>query len=351
MKPSLLKKKQRLEAEQRRKRDLQKRNKTFDPKKPFEKIDFRYQPGTLLQQPHTWLFYRLYKRSLKDRFNEFARLEIQCRPVFPKFCETVYKEYLVEFRLRYQFKRLLNAWLIQRMNKKSSDLIDPITLNPIMKPIYVYDTKHRRRYIFEADSLNKAIKKNLYAHQYTVPSPRKPMNILTNKPFTYVQLIGIYDQMLSTRCRIEDFSALRKWQFRLETWKLYMYNQIYLMAIKEELYNYQSADGKDMLEDFIKDMIVIIKITITELFELVVTNAVNWYPEHPLLEQFRALCVSSYESNIYQLNTGLLLTARFTQLFQPNYPKCALWDQVLDRMKADSDAEKALEDEDVAMGR
>jgi len=349
MKQSLLKKKQRLEAA--RKRVLQKRNKMFDPKKPFEKIPFVYAPGTLLNQPHTWLFYRLYKGSLKDRFNEFARLEVQCRPVFPEFCQTVYKEYMIEFRLRYQFKRLLNAWLLRRMDKKSSDLIDPITLNPIMKPIYVYDTKQRRRYIFEADSLNKAIKKNLFAHQYTVPNPRKPVNILTNKPFTYVQLVGIYDQMLSTRCRIEDFSALRKWQFRLETWKLYMYNQIYLSAIKEELYNYQSADGKDMLEDFIKDMIVIIKTPITELFELVVTNAVNWYPEHPLLEQFRALCVSSYESNIYQLNTGLLLTSRFTQLFTPNYPKCPLWEQVLDRMKADSDAEKALEDEDVVMGR
>jgi hypothetical protein len=135
----------------------------------------------------------------------------------------------------------------------------------------------------------------------------------------------------------------------VDTWKLYMYNHIYLAAIREELYNYQSADGKDMLEDFIKDMMILVKIPLSELFEIIITNAVSWYPEHPLLQQCRALCFKSYESNTYQLNIGILITNRFLSLFQPNYPKCSLWDQVLDRMKADSDAEKALEEEDILM--
>jgi hypothetical protein len=110
-------------------------------------------------------------------------------------------------------------------------------------------------------------------------------------------------------------------------------------------------DGKDMLEDFIKDMIAIIKVPLTERFELVVTNAVSWYPEHPLLQQFRALCLSSYEATTFQLNTGLLLAHRFKLLFLPTYPNGPLWTQVWNRMVANSDAEKALEEEDIAMGR
>jgi hypothetical protein len=235
------------------------------------------------------------------------------------------------------------------MDKKSSDYIDPITLNPILHPIRVYDVSKRRSYVFEADSLNKAIRKNLYAHQYTVPGPKKPINILTNRPFTYVQLVSIHNQLLSTRTRMEDFAFFRKWQFKLETWKMYMYNHIYLAAVKEELYNHQSMDGRDMLEDFIKDMMFLTKIPLTDLFELVIPNAISWYPEHPLLQSLRALCVSSYESNIYQLNVGLLIANRFVTLFKPNYPKCTLWDQVLDRMKADSDAERELEAADVIM--
>jgi hypothetical protein len=258
----------------------------------------------------------------------------------------ILKEYLVEVRVRYQFKRLLNAWLRKRMDKKSSDFIDPITLNPILHPIRVYDVKHRRSYVFEADSLNKAIKKNLYAHQYTVPGPKKPINILTNRPFTYTQLVSIHDQLLSTRTRMEDFASFRKWQFKLETWKMYMYNHIYLAAVKEELYNVQSLDGRDMLDDFIKDMMLLAKMPMTDLFELVITNAIQWYPEHPLLQNLRALCLSSYESNTYQLNVGFLITNRFINIFNP---KCSLWDQVLDRMKADSDAEQEMEAADVMM--
>jgi hypothetical protein len=209
--------------------------------------------------------------------------------------------------------------------------------------------KQRRSYVFEADSLNKAIKKNLYAHQYTVPGPKKPVNILTNRPFTYSQLVSIHDQLLSTRTRMEDFASFRKLQFKLETWKMYMYNHIYLAAIKEELYNYQSMDGRDMLEDFIKDMMFLAKIELTEVFELAIPNAIAWYPEHPLLQSLRSLCLSSYESNTYQLNVGFLIINRFINVFKPNYPKCSLWDQVLDRMKADSDAERALEEEDIRM--
>jgi len=316
-----------------------------NPLQAYTPIPFAFEPKMVLRQPNTWLLYRFFDKSLKARLDELANYEMT-KQAFPVFSETILKEYLMEVRLRFQFKRLLNAWLRKRMDKKSSDLVDPITMNPIQRPIRVYDIKQRRSYVFEADSLNKAIKKNLYAHQYTVPGPKKPVNILTNRPFTYCQLVSIHDQLLGTRTRMEDFAFFRKLQFKLETWKMYMYNHIYLAAIKEELYNYQSLDGRDMLDDFIKDMMIVAKIPMTELFELVITNAIQWYPEHPLLQNLRALCLSSYESNIYQLNVGILLISRFINIFRI---KCLLWDQVTDRMKADSDAERALEDADVQM--
>ena len=306
---------------------------------------FVFDPKVVLIQPHTWLLYRFFEKPLRVRLNELALYEMT-KSVFPALTEAIQREYLIEARLRWQFKRLLNAWLRHRMEKKSSDFIDPITMNPILHPIRVYDVSKRRSYVFEADSLNKAIKKNLYAHQYTIPVPKKPVNIITNKPFTYVQLVSIHDQLLSTRSRIEDFALFRTWQFQLDTWKHYMYNHIYLAGIKDELYNFQSMEGRDMLEDFIKDMIIVVKLPSTELFELVITNAIHWYPEHTLLQQLRNLCLKSYESNIFELNIGVLIATRFTGLFRL---QCPLWDQVLDRMKADSDAERQMEDADVIM--
>jgi hypothetical protein len=342
--------------EERHKKWLKRRKaekKKLPIKNPFQPvcvIPFEFRPNVLLVQPHTWILYDIFKKPLSKRLQELSHIT-EGERIFPKVCNVIYQEYLVEARLRYQFKRLLNAWLQKKMDRKTSDLIDIVTMNPIQHPIYVYDGKHRRRYVFEADSLNKSIKRNLYAQEYTIPGPKKPVNTIINRPFTYVQLVSIYDQLLTTRTRIEDFSAFRKFQLRLETWKLYKYNHLYMPAIKEELYNYQSGDGKDMLEDFIKDMIGIIKVPLTERFELMITNAVSWYPEHPLLQQFRILCLNSYEATTFQLNTGLLLAHRFKMLFLPTYPNGPLWTQVWDRMVADSDAELALEEEDIAMGR
>jgi hypothetical protein len=349
MKPSVKKRKERLERldDKKRRRLLQTKNANTNTNTihyfPQQITPFVFKSGTILTQPHTWIIHRLFKMPLKQRIAEFANYEINVKSVFPSFTDAVFKEYMVEMRLRYQFRRLANAWIRRQMDRKSSDLIDPITLNPIAHPIYVYDRRQKRRYVFEAESLNKAIKKNLYAQQYTIPQPKRPINILTNKSFMYVQLISIYDQLLSTRCRMEDFSLFRKWGFRLETWKHHMYKHIYMTAIKEELYNYQSADGQDMLEDFIKDMMSACNIHLTHLFETTLTNAVAWYPDHSLLQQLRSLCVTSYEANIFHLNTGVLIAARFDNLFRPNHPKCPLWDMVTDRMQADSDAEAAAD--------
>jgi len=312
-------------------------------------IPFEFRPNLVFHQPHTWILYGMFKKPLHQRLQLLTQIT-EGERIFPELCSAVRQEYIIETRLRYQFKRLLNAWLQRKMNRKTSDLIDIVTMSPIQHPIYVYDGKQRRRYVFEADSLNKSIKRNLYAQEYTIPGPKKPVNIITNRPFTYVQLVSIYDQLLSTRTRIEDFSTFRKFQFKLETWKLYMYNHLYMAAVKEELYNYQSMDGKDMLEDFMKDMITIIKVPLTERFELVIANAISWYPEDPLLQQIRSLCLNSYEATTFQLNTGILLAHRFRTLFLPSYPNGPLWLQVWNRMVADSDAELALEEEDVAMG-
>jgi hypothetical protein len=361
MKLSILKSRQRLANRQKKKEEqllakksyvaiptLQQPNQPNQPTQPTQ--PFVFKSGTILMQKYTLFTHRLFKMPLKQRLAQFAQYEMDVKKVFPWFTEAVFNEYIVEMRLRYQFRRLANAFIRRQMDRKSSDLIDPITLNPIVHPIYVYDRRQKRRYIFEAESLNKAIRKNLYAAQYTVPHPKRPINILTNKAFSYVQFISIYDQLLSTRCRMEDFSMFRKWGFRLESWKHYMYNHIYLTAIKDELYNYQSVDGRDMLEDFIKDMMSVCDIPLTSRFEVILANAVAWFPDHSLLQQIRSLCVSSYEANIFHLNVTLLITAKFDNLFRPNHIKCSLWEMVTDRMKVDADAEAELDsDGDVIM--
>ncbi len=262
------------------------------------------------------------------------------------FCTQLQKEYLIEARLRFQFKRLLNAYRVRKMNEKSTDMMDPITFCPIEHPIFVYSLKPRRRYVFEADSLNKGIRKNLYYSQYTIPLPKDPINVITNQPFTAPQLISIFEQLRATKQRIEDMSIFRSIGFCLPVWKRYMFRQLRLTAIKDELLNMESYEGQDMLADFIKDSMGSVNIPLTNVFEDILMRAIQWYPGHTLLQLLRTLCIKYYESNIFKLDIHTLLMLQFDNLFKKHYPNGDLWAQTRDRMLADSQAEAEAEADD-----
>jgi hypothetical protein len=292
----------------------------------------------------------LFKFSFKARIDQLIAyyspaFDSTATNPFQEFYTAFIKDYLIEMRLRFQFKRLLNAYRIHQANRKSTDLVDPITLNPIREPIYVYGMK--RRFVFEADSLNKSIRKNLYHSQYTIPEPKEPINVITNRPFTYIQLISIFEQLRSTRQRIEDLSIYRTLQFQIHSWKRYMYRQLRMTAIREELQNPLSPDGQDMLLDFIKDSMAITRFPLTDRFETILENAVYWYPNHALMGLFRTLCIKSYEATLFKIEVREFLWMQFARLFNRNYPRCALWDQVEDRLAADAEALRELEQLDV----
>jgi hypothetical protein len=266
---------------------------------------------------------------------------------FQSIYNELIKHYIIELRLRYQFKRLLNAYRVRKADQKSSDLVDPITMSPIREPIYVYSVKDRRRYIFEADSLNKSIRRNLYHSQYTVPEPKAPINVFTNRPFTEVQMCSIFEQIRSTRQRIEDLSTYRSLQFQLPIWRRYMARQLRIAAIKEELQNPKSLDGQDMLTDFIKDSMAATKFVLTDKFEMILQSAVEWYPDHPLIGLLRTLCIKTYESELFKIDIHEILMMQFANLFSRNFPKCSLWSEVEDRLVADTEALREMEALDV----
>ena len=332
MKPSILKK------QQKRKRNKSKGTcSTHFTPYPFEPLTALYT--------QSWQIAALFKLNITQRFRQLHDhyLVNEKRIPFRAFYEQSIQDYIVEARLRFQFKRLLNAYRVYKINQRPLDNVDPITFSPIQECICVYSMKERRRYFFEADSLNKGIRKNLYYSQYTIPEPKEPINVITNRPFSRVQLISIFEQLRSTKQRIEDLSIYRTLQFQIQVWKRYMYRQLRMTAIREELQNPKSLDGQDMLLDFIKDSMVATRFPLTERFEAILESAVYWYSDHTLLGLLRTLCMKSYESNLFKVEIHEILMMQFANLFSRHFPKCALWDQVEDRLVADAEALRELE--------
>ena len=305
---------------------------------------------TLYKETRSWLLAPVLTMTLHKQYHLLsttyaAAFDPDHTHPFQDYCNEFVRDYIIEIRLRHQFKRLLNAYRVYKMNQKSTDRIDPITFNPIRDPIRVYSVPERRCYLFDPDSLNKSIRKNLYHSQYTIPEPKDPINVYTNRPFTFVQMISIFEQLRLTNQRIEDLSLYRTLQFQLRVWKRHMDRALRMTAIRDELQNLTSLDGQDMLADFIKDSMVATRFPLTERFEHILDNAIHWYPEHTLLGLLRTLCVKSYESSLFKIEIHEVLMMQFANLFQRNFPKCSLWDQVEDRLVADSAALKEQEQE------
>jgi hypothetical protein len=347
MKPSVLKKRQRERAH------LQIKKRPRRPSTNTSHTPFPFEPLTALYTKNCQIA-ALFKLNLGERFrqlhNHYLVPLLKPNP-FSSFYEQSIQDYLVESRLRFQFKRLLNAYRLHTIHKRPLDSIDPITFSPIQEPICVYSMKDRRRYLFEADSLNKGIRKNLYHSQYTIPEPKEPIHVITNRPFTYVQLISIFEQLRSTKQRIEDLSIYRSLQFQIQVWKRYMHRQLRMTAIREELQNLKSLEGQDMLLDFIKNSMAATRFPLTERFETILESAVYWYPDHTLIGLLRTLCIKSYESNLFKIEIHEILLMQFANLFSRHFPKCSLWDQVEDRLIADTEALKELEALDVDQAR
>ena len=247
----------------------------------------------------------------------------------------VYEDYLRELRARTLFRRLLYAWRIKRIvqnsKEESEEPLDPITFLPIEKPVYVYDLKQGRRFLFDAQTLILSVRKNLYYQQYGVSQPKRPVNVIMNKPFTQIQMTSIHDQLTRYAVRMEDLGIYRRLEFNVERWKMYMYSHLQMEAYREELYDYQSENGQDMLQDYILDTMDIMNYPYHSSFKKILLKILEWWPDHPILETMRSLCLKSYEADHFHLGVKPLLVLRFKKAIDALWPHSELLDKAYAR--------------------
>lgn len=111
-------------------------------------------------------------------------------------------------RLRSAFHRLLNLWLVRRIDRKTPAICDdPITLEPIRKSVKLYDMRIRWCYQFEARPLLQSIRSQLSEVYYGYPQPTPPRNPYTNTPFTPSQLTSLHAQTLAHGITCWEFEA------------------------------------------------------------------------------------------------------------------------------------------------
>lgn len=91
-------------------------------------------------------------------------------------------------------ERLVHTWHIHKCMRNIKNTVDAVTLEIPTKPVYVINYKQRVSYVYEARSLIKTIENRLLLCDYMFPEPKEPVNMLSNEPFSYGQLLSIYGQ-------------------------------------------------------------------------------------------------------------------------------------------------------------
>lgn len=207
-------------------------------------------------------------------------------------CSEAKQILLLNQRVVYSFKRLLNAWRFKNIRVMNED--DPITLSMPDKPVYIISS--RFKFVYEAKTIALDIHKRLLHHDGQVPDPQKPRNPLTNQFLTLQQMISVISQCGAYGYSHWTLECFKKSYYDVDDFARNQRNPLRYNAIIKILGNHLDIDGIETLTDFVHTQ-----------FEkhgmMYPTAAFCWairvIPTDPILEEWRSLCKRWYSSLIF----------------------------------------------------
>lgn len=227
--------------------------------------------------------------------------------------------YLREYKLRWIFRRLLNRWRIRYMDKRFKKEVDPITLCEPIKEVFVYDWSVKKKFVFDAKALSQAMETNLLYHEGGFALPKYPRNPWTNLSFTYIQMLSIFYQLQSYGELGWAFQTLRQYNFNKRIWQMYHHSTITVTGIKNSIRLLDTADARDLLEDFILSKMDDLRITITNRITHAYRQGMLHLPNHWYLERCKHLAILHYEAHHFNRNKSGEINPMCKELFKKQY--------------------------------
>jgi hypothetical protein len=246
--------------------------------------------------------------NLCEFFNISLRERLKAINKHMKTNPDICKKYICEMRIRWRMKSLLNFWLQKKIDKRSEPAIDLITLQPVKQPIYVYNITNRRRFVFEARTLCQSINSNLKRQNASFSQPIEPKNTFTNKPFTYIQMISIYYQLMLSGYMCWSLGLYMESCCRIDRYKLVASIPLTIHAIQDEINNVDSEESKEMQINFIESISIVNEFDLTNRKRKVFEVAIERIPNHPIIASLRALAYMELEADVLNQDVSLFLS-------------------------------------------
>jgi hypothetical protein len=149
-------------------------------------------------------------------------------------------------------KKLIHNYRVNRALKNKRNTDDPVTLEIPKKPVYVVDLKNRCSHVYDASTLRKTIHNKILYSDYMFPYPSQPVNMLTNIPFTYGQLISIYKQ-----CAAHGEFSWAFDRYRSCGYDLIKFEKRFRQQLKIEAVEYFFKNQRDLAKDVVIDYFLV----------------------------------------------------------------------------------------------
>ena len=167
----------------------------------------------------------------------------------------VYSLYKLVFRFATMFNKIRHMAKVYRSMKNRVNTEDPVTLEVPKKPVYVLNLKRRCSYVYEANTIRRAMENRLLTCYWMFNEPKQPTNILSNEDFVMGQYISVLRQLKE----YGEFSVIlelfRNAKFDLSVFERRNKQYLKLKAIEYHFKDEISA-SKNTVTEFIKVMSV-----------------------------------------------------------------------------------------------
>lgn len=269
------------------------------------RIKSRISISTPFHSPYNWKPPQQvlsYIQSFKDKqMNEFKKVRVLYRAIF---------------RLIFFLKKCIHIHRVNKSIQNVKNTLDIVTLDTPLKPIYVIDIKRKLSHVYEASTLRRAIETKLLFSDLMFPEVKDPINMYTNQPFTYTQLISITDQ-----CRkYNEFSwvidRLKSCNYNIKTFERLFQQQLKIEAI-HSYFKSQIDYSKDTVLDYFE--LIASMSSIPEYKILAFSNLITENSRHPYVKRWIALTKRYYiavelknTKEIYSINNeSFILIKRY----------------------------------------
>ena len=249
-------------------------------------------------------------RNMKFRFDTIPNHPIKQTPQTTSFYAKQENEwnkvraiYFRLFKLREVLVPLIFRWQIKCCLRNCKNTEDPVTMEIPKHPVIIIDFKKRMSFLYEASSLKKTIENRLLLSDYMFPEPSPPVNLLTNEPFTYGQLISVVNQcrkhgqlswimesFKELNANVELFSFHNKQKLKIEAIKTFFKRHpIYLRETVIDYFNLE-ADYSDLPD--------------AQIYRF--TKAYDETPDMPVIQKWIGITRDYYIAK--ELNEPILIT-------------------------------------------